>query len=77
MQIRQECEKNGHPMPRRVFIQADNTCKENKNCYVLAALSYLVARCGFDEVQLNFMMVGHTHTDIDRIFGYIYQALQK
>jgi hypothetical protein len=69
-------EKDGKPLPKRMFLQLDNTSKfvspaqraaerlggrENKNKYLLAFLGNLVQRGVFTEVILGFLPVGHTH----------------
>jgi hypothetical protein len=49
----------------------DNCVKDNKNRYLLALLSLLTAREMFKEVKLGFLIVGHTHEDINSCFGYL------
>jgi hypothetical protein len=39
--------------------------------WTLAFSSLLIAREMFEEVQLGFLVVGHTHEDIDGNFGYL------
>ena len=56
-------------LPRTLLLQLDNCGSENKNRYVFAYLSLLVAKGAFDMVQLGFLMVGHTHEDIDALFS--------
>jgi hypothetical protein len=55
----------------------DNYVKGNKNRYLLAFLSLLIAREVFKEVRLRFLMVGHTHEDIDGCFGYLSKKLKE
>ncbi len=50
--------------------------KANKNRYLLAFFSLLIARDVFEEVQLGFLVVGHTHEDIDGCFGYLSKKLR-
>ncbi len=45
--------------------------KNNKNYHLLAFLSLLIACEVFEEVQLGFLVVGHTHEEIHRSFGYL------
>ena len=52
-----------------LYLQVDNCVGENKNNILVAFLSSLVARGIIGRVVLNFMMVGHTHIDIDQIFS--------
>jgi hypothetical protein len=37
----------------------------------------LIAREVFKEVRLRFLMVGHTHEDIDGCFGYLSKKLKE
>jgi hypothetical protein len=55
----------------------DNCVKNNKNCHLLTFLSLLITREVFEEVQLGFLVVGHTHEDIDESFGYSLKKLKK
>jgi hypothetical protein len=55
----------------------DNSVKNNKNCHLLMFLSLLTAREVFKEVQMGFLVVGHTHEDIDRNFGYLLKKLRE
>ncbi|KAL5509184.1 hypothetical protein EMCRGX_G004502 [Ephydatia muelleri] len=57
------------PLPRKLFLQLDNTARENKNRCVLSFLSLHVHKGIFEEVELGFLMVGHTHEDVDAMFG--------
>ena len=45
--------------------------RDNKNRYVFGYMQFLV-ECGlFETVEVNFLPVGHTHTDIDQLFSRI------
>ena len=59
-----------------LYLQMDN-CSENKNQVVFAFLTDLVARSIFDEIHVGFLMVGHTHEDIDQYFSIISSWLRK
>ena len=50
----------------------DNCERENKNKYVMAYLSYLIKCNIFDNIEMNFLPVDHTHIDIDVMFGNFY-----
>jgi hypothetical protein len=65
------------PLPRRLSLQMDNYINDNKNCHMLTFLSLLIIRKVFEEVQLGFLVVGHTHEDIDGSFGYLLKKLKK
>jgi len=64
------------PLPRKLLIQMDNCVKYNKNRHLLAFLSLLTAHEVFKEVQLGFLVVGHTHEDIYGSFGYLPKKLR-
>nr|PNR49411.1 hypothetical protein PHYPA_011307 [Physcomitrium patens] len=65
------------PLPPILNVQMDNATGENKNRYVFAFWSLLVAKRIFREVYVNFMIVGHTHDDIDALFGRWSMLLKK
>jgi hypothetical protein len=50
----------GLKMPRVLWLQFDN-CGENKNKEMFAYMSLLVEGFFFDSVEINFLIVGHTH----------------
>jgi hypothetical protein len=70
-------------LPPLLYIQLDNTTSDNKNHWVLEFISMLVQQRIFKEVffrgiyfpsylsqvKLGFMMVGHTHDDVDQMFS--------
>ena len=62
-------EKPSLPRARRLYLQLDNCWRENKNRTVIAFLGHLVHCGAFDEIQLSFLPVGHTHCDIDQDFS--------
>ena len=47
-------------LPKKLFLQLDNSAKDNKNQYVMALCSMLTARRVFKEVTIGFLIVGHT-----------------
>jgi hypothetical protein len=61
--------------PRNFVLQLDNTSAENKNHTVMAYCAWLVATGVFETVQVRFLMVGHTHEDIDGYFGLLRRFL--
>ena len=50
---------------------------DNINRFVFCFWSLLVANRIFREVYVNFMIIGHTHDDIDAFFGRWSMALKK
>ena len=65
------------PLPRKLYLQLDNSAKDNKNKYLMAFLSLLIARGVFKEIQAGFLLVGHTHEDIDAYFSHLLKALKS
>ena len=68
---------SGIPLPPILNVQMDNATGDNKNRFVFCFWSLLVANKIFREVYVNFMIVGHTHDDIDVLFGRWSMALKK
>jgi hypothetical protein len=56
-------------LPPVLNVQLDNACSNNKNRYVFNFFFLLVQKGVFREVYINFLLVGHTHEDIDAMFG--------
>lgn len=69
--VRKICKDRGKPMPRHLVIQADNTTGQCKNQYGTQFLAFLVCSHKFMTCTLNFLMVGHTHEDIDQLFSVV------
>ena len=65
------------PLPPVLHVQMDNAVSDNKNRFVICFWSLLVVKGIFREVYVNFMLVGHTHDDIDALFGRWSMALKK
>eukprot|EP00903_Cladosiphon_okamuranus_P018358 g16889.t1 len=59
-----------------VVIQVDNTVAENKNNILLGTLAAMVDRGIMTSATLCFMMVGHTHIEIDQIFSCFSRAVK-
>jgi len=53
-----------------LYVQVDNT-SANKCYTVIIGLASLVALGICKKVVLAFLLVGHTHTDVDRIIGLV------
>ncbi|KAL3692543.1 hypothetical protein R1sor_006194 [Riccia sorocarpa] len=49
----------------------ENSANDNKNIHVFAFCSELVKHGIFETVEVNFLMVGHTHEDIDALFSKV------
>jgi hypothetical protein len=65
------------PLPKRLYLQLDNSAKDNKNIFFMAFYSLLTARGIFKEVTVGFLVVGHTHKDIDAYFSYLSKLLKQ
>ena len=64
------------PLSKKLFLQLDNSAKDNKNRYVMAFCSLLTARRVFKEVIVGFLIVSLTHEDIDAHFSYLSKLLK-
>jgi len=60
-------ESKTRPLPKTLYLQLDNCYRENKNKYMLGFLEWLVDKKIFTKVVLSFMIVGHTHCDVDQL----------
>jgi hypothetical protein len=56
--------------PETLYVQLDNTSKDNKNRGTFGYFAYLVAAGVFKKVVVSFLPVGHTHEDIDAVASY-------
>ena len=63
-------------IPRTLWLQFDN-CGDNKNKEIFGYYSLLVESFSFDEIEIAFLIVGHTHASIDQYFSVISRAIQK
>ena len=62
-------------MPEHLVIQTDNTVAQSKNSFSHLFQALLVSRRLFKTVTMNYFMVGHTHEDIDQLFGLVVRIL--
>ena len=58
-------------------LHADNCCGQNKNKTVLGYLAWRVILGLNDEIELDFMRVGHTRCFVDAGFGLLKQEYRK
>ncbi|XP_052789179.1 uncharacterized protein LOC128223807 [Mya arenaria] len=56
-------------LPEVLYLQLDNCPGANKNRFVIGFLALLVQAGIFKKIKLSFLMVGHTHEDIDQLFS--------
>ena len=57
------------PLPLVLNLQLDNATGDNKNRFVFVFCSLLTYHGVFQEVYINFLIVGHTHDNIDALFS--------
>ena len=70
--------REGH-LPDEWVLGADNTPRETKNAIMIWCVTWLL--CALREtnlwsILLTFLLVGHTHDDLDRFFGRLSVALK-
>ena len=75
--LQKQYEAQQRTWPSVLYVQLDNTTKDNKNKFVLAVLAEFVSSGVFRKVKLSFLYVGHTHEDIDQIFSVVSRALRN
>jgi hypothetical protein len=68
---------SGRPFPAHLVVQADNTVSQCKNQFAFLFLAYLVAKSKFVTTNIFFLMVGHTHEDVDQMFGVVLELILK
>ena len=64
-------------IPRILYLQLDNCSRENKNRYLLGYVECLLRWNIFDEIEVGFLPVGHTHEDIDQAFSCTAERLRS
>ncbi|XP_066929842.1 uncharacterized protein [Clytia hemisphaerica] len=64
-------------LPPVLYVQMDNCWRENKNQFLLAFFAFLVLKRIVKKVRLSYLLVGHTHEDIDSTFSNISTTLNK
>ena len=62
-------------VPPICYLQLDNTAKQCKSKFMVGWCGYLVGCGAFEKIILSFLPVGHTHEDIDGLFGNISEKL--
>ncbi|KAL3696984.1 hypothetical protein R1sor_011060 [Riccia sorocarpa] len=64
-------------LPPTLYLQLDNTVRENKNNILFAYLAMLLEKKVFTKIKLRFLLVGHTHNFVDQMFSRFSQALRR
>lgn len=75
--VQRLCKEGGRAFPRHLVLQSDNTVAQAKNALTLLLLGVLVSLGFFSTATLNFLMVGHTHEDIDQLFALLIQYILR
>ena len=73
--IEQVAAARGNRLPPIFYLQLDNA-SDNKSKAVLAFCDALVQMGVFKKIKIGFLMVGHTHEDIDQYFSVIARKLR-
>ena len=60
-------ERSRGVLPRKLYLQFDNSGRENRNTQVFSMLSWWVKRGAFKEIEIGFLPVGHTHNEPDQV----------
>jgi hypothetical protein len=64
--------------PLKLYLQLDNTSKQNKSKYLFGYLGWLLrTKQVIEECVVSFLPVGHTHADIDQMFSRFSMHLRK
>ena len=64
-------------LPPVLYLQMDNCGRENKNRFVFAFCALLVELGVFRKIKVSFLMVGHTHEDVDQMFSRFSTYLRR
>lgn len=72
-----EWEKRPGGLPPVLYLQLDNTSRENKNNLLMTYLHMLLEKKVFKKIKLGFLLVGHTHDQIDQMFSRFSRRLAK
>lgn len=65
------------PLPMKLYVQAGNCTKENKNGNSFEIIKSLVARKIFRAIDVPFLLIGHNHEDIDQAFSPTSERLRS
>ena len=67
----------GGKLPPKLYMQMDNCSGDNKNYAILALCNFLVDQGVFEQVEVGYLPVGHTHEDIDQGFSVLSRHLKQ
>ncbi|KAL3680259.1 hypothetical protein R1sor_023215 [Riccia sorocarpa] len=69
-----ELQASTRMLPPNLYIQLDNSAKDNKNWAMMTFRSELVTRGCCKMITMSFLVVGHTHEDVDAFFSKVNAA---
>jgi hypothetical protein len=64
-------------LPQVLYLQLDNTSRENKNQNVFEYLRMIIQLTIFKKVKFCFLLVGHTHDHIDQMLSFVLVTLKR
>lgn len=64
------------PLSRKLYLQLDNSTRVNRNQYVMAVLSMLMAQNVFQMIQVGFLLVRQTLEDTNMYSNYLSKQLK-
>ena len=67
----------GLPVPPNIIIQADNTCREQRNQFLCLWAAQLVSSGVFKSIGFAYFRTGHTHNQVDARFAQMVHHLRK
>jgi hypothetical protein len=75
--VEEDIRINGNrTLPRNLHLQMDNA-SDNKSKQILAFMAYMVEMQYFDVIKLSYLIVSHTHEDIDQWFSVFSRFIKK
>jgi hypothetical protein len=74
--LKEALERKGVNHLKKLYIQFDNA-SNNKSWTVIITLAILIVSGIVDKIVIAFLLVGHTHTDVDRIISYVVSYLRN
>ena len=75
--VQRRSRASGAESPRKLLLQMDNCAKDNKNHLLIDYCGMLLAEKFFDEAEVHFLPVGHTHQEIDATFSLVSKKIRQ
>ena len=69
--------EEGQAMPSHLWVQVDNAVGKNRNQHVMRMLALLVDKGICPSTVLSTLRVGHTHEDLDAVFGIVTRHIRN